>query len=362
MTEQKKPEPGQWLVMNDRPNTKVFLVGKNAKGQWVIEWEDGDTSVDATLDDWHHEPSCDSWTWQPKDWVTQDRVPARPGIDQIRWSSWDPDQDWITARQYFLETKFKHGDTDPNDGLTLSVRCLRKDLPPLPEVWPKYYETTVPGELAFLRRDTATVATYVLTDGKEDGAIVWGCADEWRKELTESEALSRIVKPVDAEAPSRDVIEQMAEHEDCVSVGGMAADAGLPVASRLDLMAMIKEANEMLRSAYAVAEREGGCTNWEAFRNRLKAVLEQQHRVMYPKSVSGTSKTCVMCNGSADLTDDSCKQCHEFAIEQVCGVRPELRIYMTVDGILYCDTKPRTPLHKQVQFSSCGCFVVEVGE
>lgn len=198
----------------------------------------------------------------------------------------------------------------------------------------------------------------MLIDGTEGGAIMWSYADDSRKELTESEALARIVKPVDAEAPSRDVIEQMAEHEDCVSVGGMAADAGLPVASRIDLMAMIKEANEMLRSAYAVAEREGGCTNWEAFRNRLNAVLEQQHRVMFPKSVSGTSKTCVMCNGPADLTDDSCKQCYEFAIEQVCGVRPDLKIFMTVDGILYAANEPQQTTHKRVRIVGDGVEVM----
>jgi len=37
-----------------------------------------------------------------------------------------------------------------------------------------------------------------------------------------------------------------------------------------------KAANELLRSAYQIAEREGKDTNWEAFKNNLQAELLTQ--------------------------------------------------------------------------------------
>ena len=48
----------------------------------------------------------------------------------------------------------------------------------------------------------------------------------------------------------------------------------------------LTEANDMLRSAYQVAKRDGAETGWEAFRTRLAAVLKKQHAIMYPKEES----------------------------------------------------------------------------
>jgi hypothetical protein len=45
----------------------------------------------------------------------------------------------------------------------------------------------------------------------------------------------------------------------------------------------LAEANEVLRSTYAVAQREGSETGWEAFRSRVSDVLNKQHAIMYPK-------------------------------------------------------------------------------
>lgn len=45
---------------------------------------------------------------------------------------------------------------------------------------------------------------------------------------------------------------------------------------------LILKANEMLRSAYSIADREGNDTNWKAFKNKLKWVLDEQHRYLYP--------------------------------------------------------------------------------
>lgn len=42
-------------------------------------------------------------------------------------------------------------------------------------------------------------------------------------------------------------------------------------------------ANDMLRSLYQVVDRQGESTGWETLRNRLLAVLTEQHQIMYPK-------------------------------------------------------------------------------
>jgi len=47
--------------------------------------------------------------------------------------------------------------------------------------------------------------------------------------------------------------------------------------------AEIKESNDLLRSAFMIAKRDGKETNWEAFRNQVSIALERQHKMMYPK-------------------------------------------------------------------------------
>lgn len=71
----------------------------------------------------------------PDDWVKQDRVPARNGIDQCWWARRGADQsnfEWWSLPDA-SEGKM-YGDShhsDPN--LVLYIRCRRKDLPPLPD-------------------------------------------------------------------------------------------------------------------------------------------------------------------------------------------------------------------------------------
>jgi hypothetical protein len=45
----------------------------------------------------------------------------------------------------------------------------------------------------------------------------------------------------------------------------------------------IKESNDLLRSAFMIAEREGKETNWEAWRKQLEIALTRQHVMMYGK-------------------------------------------------------------------------------
>jgi ribosomal protein L37AE/L43A len=49
------------------------------------------------------------------------------------------------------------------------------------------------------------------------------------------------------------------------------------------LMDEVKESNQIIRSAYSIAERDGNETNWEAWRKQLEIALERQHAMMYGK-------------------------------------------------------------------------------
>lgn len=49
------------------------------------------------------------------------------------------------------------------------------------------------------------------------------------------------------------------------------------------LIEEIKQSNDLLRSAWMIAKRDGKDTNWEAFRGQLSIALERQHKMMYPK-------------------------------------------------------------------------------
>ena len=42
----------------------------------------------------------------------------------------------------------------------------------------------------------------------------------------------------------------------------------------------LEVANDLLRSAYAIAERDGKDTNWEAFRKKLGPVLQRQNQIL----------------------------------------------------------------------------------
>jgi hypothetical protein len=47
--------------------------------------------------------------------------------------------------------------------------------------------------------------------------------------------------------------------------------------------AEIKESNDLLRSAFMIAKRDGKETNWEAWHNQLSVALARQHKMMYGK-------------------------------------------------------------------------------
>ena len=52
---------------------------------------------------------------------------------------------------------------------------------------------------------------------------------------------------------------------------------------------MIERSNDMLRSAYQIAEREGVSTNWKAFKARLMEVLVEQSLYLNNTSHEGAA-------------------------------------------------------------------------
>lgn len=48
------------------------------------------------------------------------------------------------------------------------------------------------------------------------------------------------------------------------------------------LRSVLENANEICRSAFSIAGREGNTTNWEAFYSRTKESLALQHRTLFP--------------------------------------------------------------------------------
>ena len=62
----------------------------------------------------------------PEEWVIQDQVPARAGIDEFRWSCWQG-YHFHVVQDHNIACGMKHG--QGHEGSTLSVRCRRKDLP-----------------------------------------------------------------------------------------------------------------------------------------------------------------------------------------------------------------------------------------
>lgn len=130
----------------------------------------------------------------PDDWVVQDRVPARAGIDRGWWSSDDPPADksycWCVLEN--VGNGMMHG--DQNDiGLILSVFCRRRDLPAVPEPaeeFPQYWTTLIEasGRIAHIKRIDENTIVSVHKDGTEvpDKVLVWN--SNLRKRLTKEEA------------------------------------------------------------------------------------------------------------------------------------------------------------------------------
>lgn len=190
------PKANEWWFRDDGER-RVFIHGISRKGEPIVETEHDDVYTDDWWEGWHHEPDCTGWDWVPPKYVTQDRVPARPGLDQRRWVRDDtPLTGWADASvlRHTYGDKAVHGFVNPAGG-RLELRCLEKDLPPAKPEWPKYYETLVPQSYAYLRSDKENTVVLVNLDGTENPPTHWVGARHYT-EITEAEAKARIVPPV----------------------------------------------------------------------------------------------------------------------------------------------------------------------
>lgn len=59
----KTPQPGEWWF--GRYGNRVFIHGYNRKKELMYEYGDGSVAVGGSWKDWHHEPACTGWDWQP---------------------------------------------------------------------------------------------------------------------------------------------------------------------------------------------------------------------------------------------------------------------------------------------------------
>ena len=62
----------------------------------------------------------------------------------------------------------------------------------------------------------------------------------------------------------------------------------------------LKEANQVLRSAYSISKREGKECNWDAFNKTVSALLEKHHAIIYEQHTP--SAEC-WCNPIVDYVD-----------------------------------------------------------
>ncbi len=127
--------PQYWTKI-DPTDTKIAFVRRIDRNTAVVVYPDG---TDRGPDSWYQsdrtrlteaealalldkpQPAED-----PEEWVVQDRVPARVGVDEFRWSCWQG-YHFHVVQDTNIASGMKHGQV--HEGSTLSLRCRRKDLP-----------------------------------------------------------------------------------------------------------------------------------------------------------------------------------------------------------------------------------------
>lgn len=60
----KTPKPGEWWFSNDC-SVRVYIHGLSGSGEPVYEIETGSVHTSSNWSNWHHEPDCTGWHWQP---------------------------------------------------------------------------------------------------------------------------------------------------------------------------------------------------------------------------------------------------------------------------------------------------------
>ena len=144
------------FIRRDSLTRTVSVWRDGHEGAWLSEWDKVEarshtrlTETEALALLYKPQPAED-----PEEWVVQDRVPARVGIDEFRWSCWQG-YHFHVVQDHNIACGMKHG--HGHEGSTLSVRCRRKDLPAKPQ--PAKRKVSVP---MWLVTNTENGVFYIL--------------------------------------------------------------------------------------------------------------------------------------------------------------------------------------------------------
>ena len=193
----KLPEPQEWWVSNDGERI-AYICGFDPDGDPVClidECSKPDIDLmSAFLAEYHNEPLCDSFDWQPAAPIDPgegwDRLPVgtvlEDGNEHKHGDGWCPT---VFAGAVYLES----------DG---NIYRRRKPV----ETWPKYYICGTWDHAAYVRKDSDGRITTICRDGSEcrwdvETKLTAVLPDGWRS-VTKAEALAR-VKPVEPVATDR---------------------------------------------------------------------------------------------------------------------------------------------------------------
>jgi len=205
MTEQKQPQAGEWWLL-DGDIAKCH--GISQAGCPIMEMSDGEfIFTDCDWSDWHHEPSCTSFDWQPP-------APIDPGEGWGLLPVGTVLQEGDEYLDFFgVWTETQQAGTAIGD-TTMDHYRRRK---PTAETWPKYYVRTSGADSWVYRADGRYTIRNLTCDCVAEPAEWY-----WRHgnmvEITESEALARVrpAEPIAADSipdhrPARDVLMDVLE-------------------------------------------------------------------------------------------------------------------------------------------------------
>lgn len=126
MSEQNKPQPGEWWL-NDN-GERVRIIGWSSNGRLYVEYECGTVlnRKPAHTNDWKHLPNCTGWDWQ------QDPEPEWFDLTPFDGHVLRTPVDHVSKCGRFAEVDGLSGATvgfAKRQGYT-QFRCLLKDAPP----------------------------------------------------------------------------------------------------------------------------------------------------------------------------------------------------------------------------------------
>lgn len=126
MSEQKKPQAGEWWFYNGG-GIKVYIVGTASDGSCVYESKSGEPEGNDDWSGWHHEPRCTSWNWQPEpepEWFDLTPFDGHVLRERDKGFGGNPSE-WMSARWPITTTVSK-----AKSWGWKQFRCLLKDAPP----------------------------------------------------------------------------------------------------------------------------------------------------------------------------------------------------------------------------------------